>query len=94
MRTKLLGEPTWSPSKIHLPPALDPAAEALNLMACEPHVAHRSVVSEVSLPPFEICDQNPPLLFSHHDSGVGVVVRLTVTMSPTLNGPPHAEEVV
>ena len=75
--------------------AEDPPAMAFMLSDCVPQVAQRSVVSESSWRASR--DRSPhsslrPL--SHHDSGVGKVDLLRITVSPTLNGALHGVETV
>ena len=83
------------PSKYQFAVAVDPAAEAFMLSDCVPQVAQRSVVSDSSCAPPVTDPHIPPNdPVSHHDSGVGNVDLLMVTMSPTLNGALHGEETV
>ena len=82
-------------SKYQFAIAEDPATDAFMLSDCVPQVAQRSVVSESSCAPPVTDPQIPPIdPVSHHDSGVGNVDLLMVTMSPTPNDALHGVETV
>jgi hypothetical protein len=82
-------------SKYQFAVAEDPAVEAFMLSDCVPQVAHRSVVSESSCAPPLTDPHIPPCdPVSHHDSGVGNVDLVKITVSPTLNAALHAVETV
>ena len=82
-------------SKYQVAVAEDPAAVAFMLRDCVPQVAQRSVVSESSCAPPETVPAIPPSEpLSHHDSGVGNVDLLIITVSPTLNEALHGVETV
>ena len=81
-------------SKYQVAAAYDPFTAAFIFSDCVPHVAHRSAVSDSNWPPPPTLPQNPPVLLSHHDSGVGNVDLLIIIMSPTLNAAEQGEDTV